>query len=168
MKTFLKILVFSFLQSLMACGQQSYEQKLSSLYKNTVPTISPHELDMLRKQSKVLILDTRSAKEFSISHLEGAEFEDYARFDISKYNEIDKSQPIVVYCSVGYRSERIGEKLQKAGFRNVQNLYGGIFQWKNEGKPVINQQNEKTDSVHTYNKQWGKWLEEDKAIKVYE
>jgi predicted sulfurtransferase len=77
----------------------------------------------------------------------------------------DKNAPIVVYCSIGVRSEDIGEKLQKAGFTNVKNLYGGIFEWKNQGNPVYKNKME-TDSVHTFNKQWGKLL--DKGIKVYD
>ncbi len=71
-----------------------------------------------------------------------------------------------MYCSVGVRSERVGEKLQQAGFKNVRNLYGGIFAWKNKGYVVYNQQNEPTDSVHAYNRYWGQWL--TKATKVYE
>jgi 3-mercaptopyruvate sulfurtransferase SseA len=70
-----------------------------------------------------------------------------------------------VYCSVGYRSERVGEKLQKLGYQNVYNIYGGIFEWKNEGMQVVNRQNQPTDSVHTYNKNWSKWLL--KGVKVY-
>ena len=76
-----------------------------------------------------------------------------------------KDQEVIVYCSVGYRSERIGEKLQKAGYTNVKNLYGGIFSWKNEGNEVVRDADIPTDSVHTYNKSWGKWLL--KGIEVY-
>ena len=67
---------------------------------------------------------------------------------------------------MGYRSERIGEKLQKMGFTNVKNLYGGIFDWKNQDFEVVGMDNLATDSVHTYNKSWSKWLY--KGIKVYE
>ena len=73
---------------------------------------------------------------------------------------------MVVYCSVGYRSERIGEKMQKMGFENVSNLYGGIFDWKNQGNTVINLNQEPTDSVHTYNRNWSQWLYN--GIKVYD
>jgi len=33
-----------------------------------------------------------------------------------------------VYCSLGIRSEVIAKKLKKAGYTNVFNLYGGIFE----------------------------------------
>ena len=82
----------------------------------------------------------------------------YDHFQEYKLKDIPKDQPIVVYCSVGYRSERIGEKLQEMGFTQVYNLYGGIFDWKNRGMEVENMEGEPTEKVHTYNKKWGQWL----------
>jgi 3-mercaptopyruvate sulfurtransferase SseA len=67
---------------------------------------------------------------------------------------------------VGYRSGKIGEKLKKMGFTNVYNLYGGIFEWKNRGYEVHNNQNSVTDSVHAYNRAWSVFLR--KGVKVYE
>jgi len=168
LKFWLHIMILSFLQTLMACGQQTYDQKLKSLYKNTVPLVQPHDVKAKLNNKDIIILDTRSAKEFSVSHLPDARFIDYDRFDISQVEDIPKDKEVVVYCSVGYRSEKIGEKLKNAGFKNVSNVYGGIFQWKNEDFEVVNQQGKITDSVHTYNKRWSKWLEEGKGIKVYE
>jgi len=168
LKIGLYIMIISFLQSLMACGQQTYDQKLQSLYNHTIPLIQPQAVKDKIKNENVVILDTRSAKEYSVSHLPNAQFIDYNRFDISQMSDIQKDQEVIVYCSVGYRSEKIGEKLKKAGFKNVSNIYGGIFQWKNEDFEVVNQKGEITDSIHTYNKRWGKWLEEGKGIKIYE
>jgi len=71
---------------------------------------------------------------------------------------IDKDAPIVIYCSVGYRSEKIGEKLQKAGYKNVINLWGGIFDWANLKLPLVNEDEEKVTSVHPYDENWGRWL----------
>lgn len=158
------IICLLLVSSLISCGQQTYKQKLKSLYRNTVPLIKTEELEI--QQKNYILLDTRSEKEFEISHLEGAFFLDYDTPKLEKLDSLDKNQPIIVYCSVGYRSERIGEKLQKIGFTNVKNLYGGIFEWKNKGKNVYNRFNLPTDSVHTYNKKWSKWLE--KGVKVYE
>lgn len=154
------LLLFSVLS---ACGQGTYDEKLESLYKKTVPII--HADSLKPRQSNVVILDTRAKEEFEVSHIEGARFVDYDGFKISEVGDISKDSEVIVYCSVGYRSERIGEKLQKAGFTNVKNLYGGIFSWKNEGYEVVGSQGSPTDSVHTYNKSWGKWLK--KGIKVY-
>ena len=153
------------ISALSACGQKSYEEKLASLYNYSVPLMTPQTLDSLQEQSPVTLLDIRSPEEFEVSHLREARFVDYDAFEISQLQDVSKEDTVVLYCSVGYRSERIGVQLQKAGYQHVYNLYGGIFQWKNEGKEVFTPQNQPTDSVHTYNRSWSKWLE--KGVKVY-
>ncbi|MDX1371853.1 MAG: rhodanese-like domain-containing protein [Nitrososphaeraceae archaeon] len=165
-KKLMQLSFLSILNLFTACGQQTYEQKLNSIYKNTVERVSPSELDSLRQENELVILDTRSPKEYNVSHIKGATFIDYDKFRVEQLESLDKSQKIIIYCSVGYRSERIGEGLKEAGYNNVYNLYGGIFQWKNEGYSVYNSKDQVTDSVHTYNKRWGQWLENDKGIKV--
>ena len=76
-----------------------------------------------------------------------------------------KDASIVIYCSVGVRSEKIGEKLIAAGYTNVKNLYGSIFEWVNEGNAVYNMNGKATNRVHAYSKTWGIWLK--KGVKVY-
>ena len=146
-----------------SCAQKTFDEKMESLYKNTVPLIKSTELS---EKKDVILLDVRSPKEFEVSHIEGAIMIDYDNFKKSDVSKIDKDQEVIVYCSVGYRSERLGERLQKMGFENVKNLYGGIFDWKNQGNNIVNENNLETDSVHTYNKAWSQWLY--KGIKVYE
>jgi len=114
---------------------------------------------------RVILLDTRSPEEYTVSHIPGASLIDYDKFKSADVQKLDRSAEIIVYCSVGYRSERIGEKLQEMGFTNVKNLYGGIFQWANEGQTLLNKNSLPTDSVHTYNKRWSEWLK--RGIKVY-
>ncbi|MDN5203540.1 rhodanese-like domain-containing protein [Fulvivirgaceae bacterium BMA10] len=140
---------------------------LESLYQKTVPLIKPERLkEKLTHSKQVVLLDIRSKEEYDVSHIEGAHLISYEGFKAKDVAKIDQAAEVIVYCSVGYRSERIGERLLEMGFENVYNLYGGIFQWKNEDNEVVNAENTKTDSVHTYNKNWSKWLE--KGIKVYE
>jgi hypothetical protein len=70
-----------------------------------------------------------------------------------------------VYCSLGIRSETIANQLKKAGYTNIKNLYGGIFEWRNKGFKVYNSEDKKTDSIHAFSKAWSKWL--TKGTKVY-
>lgn len=146
-----------------SCQSKSFDEKMKSLYKNTVQLVYVDSLDLNRE---VILLDTRAPKEYRVSHIPGAQLIDYDHFKKSDVKDIPKDAEVVVYCSVGYRSERIGEKLLKMGYKNVKNLYGGIFAWKNEGMEVVDKQNLPTDSVHTYDKNWSKWLY--KGVKVYE
>ena len=160
---------FFFLLSILwlpACGQKTFDEKMESLYRNTVPVIQADKLkDKLTKEG-VYLLDTRAPEEFGVSHIAGAHLIDFDNFKISMVREIPKDAEVVVYCSVGYRSERIGEELLAAGYQHVSNLYGGIFNWKNQGNTIINKNNLPTDSVHTYNENWSQWLYN--GIKVYE
>lgn len=158
------VVFFSFAD--LAGAQTAFDRKLKSLYRNSVPTITVAELASLLEANKApAVLDIRSPEEFGISHIRTAEFLDYGSFNTRMVNKFNKDSAIIVYCSVGYRSERIGEKLRAAGFKNVRNLYGGIFQWVNQGYTVVNKKNQPTDSVHTYNKNWSQWL--TSGIKVY-
>ncbi len=147
-----------------ASAQKKLERTLRQLNSESVPYIYVNELQSAEGNT---ILDTRKKEEYDVSHLKGAVWVGYKSFAKDSVTRIitDKDTPIVVYCSIGVRSEDIGEKLQKAGFTNVKNLYGGIFEWKNQGNPVY-RKNLETDSVHTFNKQWGKLL--NRGIKIYD
>ena len=154
------------LTPLSGMSQKDFDKKINSLLSHTVPLIHQDELCTKLEKEDVVLLDTRSLKEFEVSHLRGARFVDYDNFSTRMVEDLDKDKPVVLYCSVGYRSEKIGERLQEMGFKNVYNLYGGIFDWKNKDNPVINTRKNRTDSVHTYNKNWSKWL--TKGVKVYD
>ena len=67
---------------------------------------------------------------------------------------IPASARVVVYCSIGYRSATIIEKLQDAGIGNIYNLEGGLFEWANQGRPVY-RGGQRVNEVHPYNRAWG-------------
>lgn len=128
--------------------------------------MSVEELKMNRLNDSVIILDAREKVEFDVSHLPESIFVGYSNFSEDQFSQKfkDKSASIVVYCSIGIRSESIAEKLQKAGYTNVSNLYGGIFAWKNTGFKVFSNGKE-TNKVHAFSKNWAKYLE--KGEKIY-
>ena len=162
-----KIIVFLiFLQGFSLFAQKSIDKLLKQYNDNSVPYISAQELAM--PKTHAITLDSRELKEYKTSHLKNAIYIGYNHFTIdSVYKKIpNKDSKIVVYCSLGIRSESIGDSLKKAGYKHVENLYGGIFEWKNNGFPVYNKEEKETDSIHTFNKVWSKWLK--KGIKVYE
>jgi len=105
------------------------------------------------KQRQPVLLDARNQEEFGVSHLKTAIHINPELVDFSTLN-LAKDTPIVVYCSVGYRSSKVVSRMQKAGFSNVQNLEGSIFKWKNEGHPVYRNGQEVQD-VHPYDQAWG-------------
>ena len=133
----------------------AYKQMLDTLLKHSVKEILPKDA---LKQKNAIFLDARKPEEYNVSHIAKAVRVGYSDFDIQKLPALKKNSPLIVYCSVGYRSEKISEKLLAAGYTNVQNLYGGIFEWVNEGNPVQDSLG-RTNNVHAYNKDWGKWLQ---------
>jgi len=139
---------------------------LKLLYKNTVPIVKSEQLLFeTKRDSTIIILDTREREEFTVSHISKAIHVGYDHFEMDSLKKIPKNTRIIVYCSVGYRSERIGEKLLSSGYTNVYNLYGGMFEWVNNDYPVVDKNNIQTNKIHAYSKLWGKWL--IKGEKVY-
>ncbi|WP_299885317.1 rhodanese-like domain-containing protein [uncultured Lacinutrix sp.] len=161
------ILYLLVLISSVSYSQNTLEKLLKQYNDNGVPYISAEELAM-PKTKDVILLDSREPKEFNVSHLKGAICVGYDNFNLDSVTTQlpNKNQKIVVYCSLGIRSETIAERLKAVGYTNVENLYGGIFEWKNKNFSVYNTSNKETDSIHTFNKDWSKWLK--KGIKVYE
>lgn len=157
------------LSSLTACGQKkvqsgTYNIMLKTLLKNDVPIISAKEAH--QKKDDFTFLDSREKPEFEVSHIKNAVWVGYDDFNINRLKGISKNQQIVVYCSVGARSEKITEKLMNAGYANIQNMYGGVFEWINDDFPVYDMQGKQTNKVHAYSKAWGIWLK--KGDKVYQ
>lgn len=140
----------------------SFGLALKLMLSSKTPTVTVDEAVQLRN---TVFLDSREAVEYNVSHLPNARFAGYNNFEVDQIDIKDKSTPIVVYCSVGKRSEDVTMKLIKAGYSNVQNLYGGIFEWINSGYAVYNNANVAVNMVHAYNKVWGIWVHG--VTKVY-
>ena len=145
-------------------AQSNLVTVLKKYNKESIPYIKVDQLD----KAQNIYLDAREANEFKISHLPNAI---YVGYNYYKNKQIlthvpDKNASIVVYCSIGVRSEQIAEKIKKLGYKNVYNLYGGIFEWKNHAQKVVDKNEKETDKVHTFSKDWSKWL--IKGEKIYE
>ena len=107
--------------------------------------------ELAKLEPKPVLLDVRTAEEFNVSHLSGARRVDPDATTVA----LPKDTPIITYCSVGYRSAKFAQRLQDAGFTNVRNLDGSIFQWANEGRPIAGS----AGKVHPFNKKWGVLLD---------
>jgi rhodanese-related sulfurtransferase len=160
--TFLIVIAIN-VDSVAQVKSKSFSFILNTLLSDKVPRASVKEISS--NPDKYIFLDSREDVEYNVSHLPNAKFVGYEKFDAAQLHHLAKSQPIIVYCSVGKRSENITLKLMKLGFTNVQNLYGGIFEWVNQGNSVVDNNNKPTKKVHAYNRFFGKWL--DKGEKVY-
>ena len=115
-----------------------------------------------------LLIDVREPEEYAVSHLPGAvnaqgpELERLVR-------ETGAKRPIVLYCSVGYRSSRATEALRREGFANVTNLEGSIFEWADTGHPLVQggpDSQTPTEVVHPFDEEWGTLLDADRRSYV--
>jgi rhodanese-related sulfurtransferase len=162
------LFLFAFLFAACAQPQQAVNnsdplQEIKQTVRTKFPSVkqlSANEYEAWMKDTarkKPLVLDARKSEEFSVSHL---------RYAINVPDDVQvlealkdhpKDTPIVAYCSVGYRSSQLAEKLKAQGFTNVVNLEGSIFQWANEGRPLY-QNDQPVTQVHQYDKKWGEML----------
>jgi len=165
MRTYIILIisVFSFLPASAQVQSSAYNLILKTLLSHSVPEVT---VPQVKTMNDALLLDAREWKEYQVSHLKNAKFVGYDQFDLDKLKLINKNQKIVVYCSVGYRSEKIADKLKQAGYANVSNLYGGIFEWVNQGNVVVDEKGTATENIHAYSKAWSVWL--NKGVKVYD
>ncbi len=118
----------------------------------TVQTMTRQELvEKINGNQPPMLIDARTADEYATSHLPGALW-------AAQWQAPSVKQPIVVYCSVGWRSAALCEQLQRAGYEQVWNLNGGIFAWAN-AHFSLEQAGRSVRIVHPYNARWGELLD---------
>jgi len=101
-----------------------------------IPEITPRDLKArLDRGEDLYILDVREPHEYQICSLHGhlIPLGELPR----RVHELDSSKEIVAHCRSGKRSADAVQFLQKAGFRKIWNLKGGILAWSDEVDPTI-------------------------------
>ena len=102
-----------------------------------VPEITPVELKrMIDEGRDFRLVDVREPHEFDICRIPGSVLMPLGDVP-ARMNELDSAQEIVVHCRSGMRSARAVELLQKAGFRRIHNLKGGILAWSDQVDPSV-------------------------------
>lgn len=133
---------------------QEFTQGMQTQFDG-VETVSVDELaDMVPRP---VLLDVRAPKEFAVSRIPGSIRADKDAVSQLQRLGVAPDDPVIVYCSIGYRSSLLAEKLQKVGFSNVRNLEGSIFAWAHAGGDLVNAHGE-AEGVHPYNRWWGRYL----------
>src|SRR5271170_6567512 len=110
--------------------------KVEETVNNGVPQISVTDFKRkLDAGEDVYLLDVREPHEYQIANLGGHLI---PLGDLpARVRELDSSREIVVHCKMGGRSQKAAEFLQQAGFRNIQNLAGGIQAWSEQVDPKV-------------------------------
>jgi rhodanese-related sulfurtransferase len=107
----------------------------------TIPTISPKELEELRRQGKpVDLIDVRTPVEFREVHAEVARLVPLDSLDPKAVMDArggSGEEPLYVICRTGNRAKMACERFHSAGFSNVVNVEGGTIAWEQSGLPVV-------------------------------
>ena len=125
-----------------------------------VPQLSTERLaELLAENADVVLIDARSKAEFETSHLQDAVRAKSVRKARRAITQRGDEPIVVVYCSVGYRSSRLAQRLRAQGIENVFNLEGSLFKWANENRAVY-RGSARVRRVHPYDEDWGELLDE--------
>jgi hydroxyacylglutathione hydrolase len=115
-------------------GVAAWEQ--AGLAVATIEQMTPSELDAQLKSEAVQVLDVRREPEWDAAHVEGATWWPLDNFRVSP-PEMDHEAPIAVHCKGGYRSMIASSLLQRAGFKHVINVIGGLDAWQQAKLPTV-------------------------------
>ncbi|MGE5421399.1 MAG: rhodanese-like domain-containing protein [Chloroflexota bacterium] len=92
-----------------------------------------------------LIIDVREFFEFRKSRINGAiNIPASGSIDVPA-DTIDKARHLFLYCTSGFRSKRVAQKLAERSFIHVYSLDGGITEWKKEGYSIDRKKLRKRD-----------------------
>ncbi|HMK10776.1 MAG TPA: rhodanese-like domain-containing protein [Acidimicrobiales bacterium] len=81
------------------------------------------------------VVDVRGPGETELGIVPGALVVPLAEL-VSRLEELDRTKPVVAYCTGGYRSSIAASVLRAAGFADVSDLLGGYAGWVTAGLPV--------------------------------
>jgi rhodanese-related sulfurtransferase len=133
----LKIIAISFLAMILAASL--FLAGCSEiLAKKEAIQISVEKVAEILKTQKdsYIILDVRTKEEFGSGHLERAVLIPVDELE-TRFGELAKDKPIIVYCRSGNRSAKAAAMLISKGFSPVYDMTGGINAWTGKGYPVI-------------------------------
>ena len=117
------------------CGGMNQWQEAGKPIRSA-GTMSAIDLKSKLEKREVLLLDVREPSEWKDEgYIEGAELIFFADLP-SKAHLLPRDKPIAVTCSVGNRTSIAVSILERAGFKNVSNVLGGMTAWTKLGYPT--------------------------------
>lgn len=157
---YLKYIIPGVLILLTFVGYQVYRRGFFTfLNSNNLERVDANKAAKLLSNGAITILDVRDENEFNVSHLTGA-----LRYKEELLEGLDHNAPVLVYCTVGLRSNKLAQTLREKGFNEIIELQDGLIGWANAQLPLVNSSNKITDSIHVYNQYFGRLLKEGTPV----
>ncbi len=105
--------------------------------KAQITEVDPIEVDAVRGNGDVAIIDVREGDEVSQGKIPGATHVPRGYLE-SRIDGIvpDRNQRVIINCASGVRSALAAKTLEELGYTNVQSLTGGFTLWKDRGLDV--------------------------------
>lgn len=99
--------------------------------KNSVAGITPAEAVQLINRQRAVLIDVSTPAEFAAQHAKGAKNIPLDQLATKLPAAVKKKEtPIVFICPHGKRSATATKAAQGMGFRQAQNLAGGLTAWR--------------------------------------
>jgi rhodanese-related sulfurtransferase len=83
-----------------------------------------------------LLLDVREPWEYEKARIEGAQLIPMREMP-GRVAELDQNKEVVAICHHGGRSAQVAMFLEKAGFKKMHNLVGGVDAWSRTVDPTV-------------------------------
>ena len=88
---------------------------------------APELKTLIESGTPIELVDVRTDTERAFARIEGSRLLDQACHDALL--QLDRETRIVFQCHYGIRSQQAAEYFRQQGFRNLDNLVGGIDAW---------------------------------------
>ncbi len=108
-------------------------------FTNVGKHLTAHEFNQAMEDPNSVVVDMRNHYESEIGHFKGAILPDVESFReelplVKDLLEDKKDKKILLYCTGGVRCEKASAYLKHYGFKDVNQLYGGIIEYAQQVK----------------------------------
>ncbi|MBO9531934.1 MAG: molybdopterin-synthase adenylyltransferase MoeB [Solirubrobacteraceae bacterium] len=105
--------------------------------KSQIKEIDPKDVDALRGDDNVVVVDVRENDEVAQGKIPGAVHipRGYLESRIDGFVP-DRDRKVLVYCAAGSRSALAAKTLEELGYGDVESMTGGFTLWKDRGYDV--------------------------------
>lgn len=109
--------------------------------KQSAPALEQSTINILKRNTTDgIILDCRTAEEYSKAHVPGAMNIDVLDSSIKEQlTDLDKSRKYYIYCEGGHRSAKLAAIMLEEGFTNLVDLQDGFSNWDGRMASIVSE-----------------------------